>query len=83
MERSAYVAAVVTPPSTTMVWPVMNVEASDARYATAPAISSGSPIRRSGEPEVRRAQKHGLCVMSHSGGNSIPGSSPITHDVLQ
>ena len=35
-----------------------------------------------GEPDVRRAQKHGLCVMSHSGGNSIPGSSPITHDVL-
>jgi enamidase len=37
---------------------------------------------RDGEPDVRRAQKHGLCVMSHSGGNSIPGSSPITHDVL-
>ncbi len=37
---------------------------------------------RDGEPEVRRAQQHGLCVMSHSGGNSIPGSSPITHDVL-
>jgi enamidase len=35
-----------------------------------------------GEPDVRRAQKHGLCVMSHSGGTSIPGSSPITHDVL-
>ncbi|HSF07216.1 MAG TPA: amidohydrolase family protein [Methylomirabilota bacterium] len=35
-----------------------------------------------GEPEVRRAQKHGLCVMSHSGGTSIPGSSPITHDIL-
>jgi enamidase len=35
-----------------------------------------------GEPEVRRAQRHGLCVMSHSGGTSIPGSSPITHDVL-
>ena len=31
---------------------------------------------------MRRAQQHGLCVMSHSGGNSIPGSSPITHDVL-
>ena len=31
-----------------------------------------------GEPEVRRAQRHGLCVMSHSGGVSIPGSSPIT-----
>ena len=26
-----YVAAVVTPPSTTMVWPVMNVDASEAR----------------------------------------------------
>jgi enamidase len=37
---------------------------------------------RDGETEVRKAQRHGLCVMSHSGGNSIPGSSPITHDVL-
>jgi len=37
---------------------------------------------RDGEPDIRRAQAHGLCVMSHSGGNSIPGSSPITHDVL-
>src|SRR5262247_1233570 len=37
---------------------------------------------RDGEPEVRLAQKHGLCVMSHSGGTSIPGSSPISHEVL-
>ena len=37
---------------------------------------------KDGEPDVRRAQQHGLCVMSHSGGNSIPGSSPISHDVL-
>jgi len=37
---------------------------------------------RDGEGDIRRAQKHGLCVMSHSGGNSIPGSSPVTHDVL-
>src|SRR5881296_1923538 len=37
---------------------------------------------RDGEPEVRQAQKHGLCVMSHSGGTSIPGSSPISHEVL-
>jgi enamidase len=37
---------------------------------------------RDGEPEVRRAQKHGLCVMSHSGGTSILGSSPISHEVL-
>ncbi len=37
---------------------------------------------RDGEPEVRRAQKHGLTVMSHSGGTSIPGSSPITPEIL-
>src|SRR6185312_12936908 len=30
-EHTAYTAAVVTPPSTTMVWPVMKVEASEAR----------------------------------------------------
>jgi enamidase len=35
-----------------------------------------------GAADVRAAQKHGLCVMSHSGGNSIPGSSPISHEVL-
>jgi enamidase len=35
-----------------------------------------------GEPEIRAAQKHGLTVMSHSGGNSIPGSSPISSEVL-
>ena len=35
-----------------------------------------------GEAEIRAAQKHGLCVMSHSGGTSIPGSSPITHELL-
>ena len=37
---------------------------------------------KDGEADIRRAQTHGLCVMSHSGGTSIPGSSPITHDVL-
>jgi enamidase len=37
---------------------------------------------RDGAPEVRRAQHHGLCVMSHSGGTSIPGSSPISHEIL-
>jgi enamidase len=37
---------------------------------------------RDGEPEVRLAQKHGLCVQSHSGGTSIPGSSPIDHETL-
>ena len=37
---------------------------------------------RDGEPDVRLAQKHGLCVMSHSGGTSIPGSSPIDHETL-
>jgi enamidase len=42
----------------------------------------GYPDPRDGAPEVRNAQKHGLCVMSHSGGTSIPGSSPINHEVL-
>jgi len=30
-QRETYGAAVVTPPSTTIVWPVMKVEASEAR----------------------------------------------------
>src|SRR5256712_9470183 len=42
----------------------------------------GYPDPRDGAPEVRHAQKHGLCVMSHSGGTSIPGSSPINPQVL-
>lgn len=37
---------------------------------------------RDGAPEVRRAQAHGLVVMCHSGGVSIPGSSAITAEVL-
>jgi len=37
---------------------------------------------KDGVSEIRLAQKHGLCVMSHSGGTSIPGSSPISADVL-
>src|SRR5882724_470280 len=75
----SYVAAVVTPPSTTMVWPVMKVEASEARYATAPAISSGSPIRRSGVPAVRRLRLSGS---SHSArAKSVltrPGATQLT-----
>ncbi len=35
-----------------------------------------------GEPEVRAAQRHGMVVMSHTGGVSIPGSSAITHETL-
>jgi enamidase len=35
-----------------------------------------------GEPHVRLAQTHGLCVQCHSGGTSIPGSSPIDHETL-
>src|SRR5690606_4508901 len=38
----------VTPPSITMVWPVMKPLAFEARKTAAPAISSGSPIRLSG-----------------------------------
>lgn len=35
-----------------------------------------------GVPQVRMAQEHGITVMSHSGGASIPGSQPITPDHL-
>src|SRR5918998_6550329 len=43
----------VRPPSTTSVWPVMNEAWSDARKATAAAISSGRPHRRIGTRSVR------------------------------
>lgn len=35
-----------------------------------------------GEPQIRWAQKHGIKVMSHSGGASIPGSEPVTAEHL-
>jgi enamidase len=35
-----------------------------------------------GEPQIRWAQQHGLKVMCHSGGASIPGSQPITAEHL-
>jgi enamidase len=35
-----------------------------------------------GAPQVRWAQQHGITVMCHSGGASIPGSRPITPDHL-
>jgi enamidase len=35
-----------------------------------------------GLPQVQWAQKHGITVMCHSGGASIPGSQPITPDHL-
>src|SRR5271165_1384182 len=40
--------AIVTPPSTTIACPVMKEPAFEARNTAAPAISSGSPMRRSG-----------------------------------
>src|SRR5262249_18448851 len=39
---------IVAPPSQTIVAPVTKLAARDARYTAAPAISSGSPMRRSG-----------------------------------
>jgi enamidase len=35
-----------------------------------------------GVPQVRAAQHHGITVMCHSGGASIPGSKPITAEHL-
>jgi enamidase len=37
---------------------------------------------KEGQQDVRMAQTHGMLVMAHSGGASIPGSSPISHEVL-
>ena len=42
-----------TPPSMTMVCPVMKPAAGEARNTAAPAISSGSPIRCNGVSRVR------------------------------
>ena len=35
-----------------------------------------------GEPQIRWAQQYGLKVMCHSGGSSIPGSTPISAEHL-
>lgn len=35
-----------------------------------------------GEPQIRWAQQHGIKVMCHSGGASLPGSKPITPEHL-
>lgn len=35
-----------------------------------------------GVPQVRGAQQHGIVVMCHSGGASVPGSKPITAEHL-
>ena len=40
------------------------------------------PDPSDGVPQVRAAQQHGITVMCHSGGASIPGSKPITPEHL-
>src|SRR5207253_10999194 len=45
--------AMVRPPLTDSVWPVMNPASSDTMKATAPAMSSGTPMRRIGMPFLR------------------------------
>src|SRR5262249_49327367 len=54
---------IVAPPSITRVWPVMKSPALDPMNTAAPAISSGMPMRRSGEREVEAFRFSGL---SHS-----------------
>src|SRR5258708_34904595 len=51
---------IVAPPSMTMVCPVMKVPALEARNTAAPAISSGSPMRNSGERAVEAFRVSGL-----------------------
>ena len=47
----------------TTVWPVIQEPAFEARNTAAPAMSSGSPRRRRGVPELARASPAGV---SHS-----------------
>src|SRR5260370_9466445 len=54
---------IVAPPSITSVWPVVKLPAFEAKNTAAPAISSGSPIRSSGERAVEAFKVSGL---SHS-----------------
>src|SRR6476619_5232170 len=54
---------IVAPPSMTMVCPVMKVPAAEPKNTAAPAISSGSPMRSSGERAVEAFSVSGL---SHS-----------------
>src|ERR1700733_3332803 len=51
---------IVAPPSMTMVCPVVKLPAAEARNTAAPAISSGSPIRSSGERAVEAFSVSGL-----------------------
>jgi hypothetical protein len=48
--------AIVTPPSTTITWPVMKLAAGEARNATTGPISSAWPMRRNGVAAVRFAK---------------------------
>ena len=60
-ETSAHrVPPTISPPSTTIVWPVMYRLAGAARKAAAPAISSGSPIRPSGAARANAASAFGF-----------------------
>lgn len=50
---------IVTPPSATITWPVMNEPALEASSTAMPPISSGSPRRRSGVSASRAALRAG------------------------
>jgi enamidase len=56
------------------------LEAADVRLAKFGFGAYADPA--DGEPQVRWAQRHGITVMCHSGGASIPGSKPITPEHL-
>src|SRR6185369_9669466 len=49
-----------TPPSQMIVCPVVKLDALEARYTAAPAISSGSPMRRNGDMRVARSSVSGF-----------------------
>ena len=51
--------AIVVPPSTMIVWPVMKAPAREASIRATPAMSSGSPRRRNGVAASRAARRCG------------------------
>src|SRR5437660_170134 len=61
----------VQPPSTTSAWPVVKVEASDARYSNAPTNSQGLPIR----PKTVRALSR--CRNGSSGATLLTESCSV------
>ena len=69
----------VSPPSTTIAWPVTNDDSSDDSHTAAAAISSGRPMRPSGWACSLRRRASGSPSIRPTGGVSMaPGQMQLT-----